>query len=161
MSFNLLTKSYCDWFVADHHQFAWHKSWSLVYLREQRHVGAARCSRVGQDQDKTGQLGTSRRGQASLGVKHLLAGVHSVRSRPQQSLKHTRRWGRRGAAGERTRTSCKSDSAWTVGRPSYKLKRMWLTLAARQWEDDEIKTNEEYSRIQLCPSPEVIVLIFP
>lgn len=129
----------------------------LVYLREQRHVGAARCSRVGQDEQKTGQLGTSWRGQASLGVKHLLAGVHSVWSRPQQSLKHTRRWGRRWAVAKgRGHPVNLTRLEPLVGHPSYKLKRMWLRLAASGWEGDERKTNEASRRIHLSPSPEVI-----
>lgn len=61
-----------------------------IHLRKQRHVGALRRHRrVDQGKGETAQLRPSGHSQARLRIKHLLSRVHSVGSRPGQSLRDT------------------------------------------------------------------------
>lgn len=97
-----------------------------IYLREHRHVGAVRSRGVTQRDGETAQLRPSCHRQARLRVEQLLSRVHSVRSRPRQSLRDTgqqlrrglelRKWYACGVRGRRTQRQVRSTGSITSAK---------------------------------------------
>lgn len=85
----------------------------VVYLREQRHVGALSCRGVGQGEGEAALVGPPCHRQAGLSVKQLLSWVHSVGSWPRQSLRHTERINNSWKKGISTAASWRPEN-WDV-----------------------------------------------